>query len=157
MSQNNSSFNKELCKKDALAFFDTAVLIDEAPRDSEFLNEMLCPYTVNLMFSCELFLKYLYYYSCSRTVKGHNIKCLYCELCDIAPLIAEKIEKEYYNNVGENGDDPKLFKLDRVLSMCKNNFEDFRYLHEGKKGTYEMHTTCMFAFASALKEVSKEY
>lgn len=150
-----NSFDAELCKQNALAFFRAACMIEKDPRYMEFKYEMISPYTMNLMFACELYLKWLIFEitkDIPRTIKHrHKVFDLYNELksCDI--LLANKIE-DLYNR---NSEGLTINSIDFVLEICNDNFENFRYMHE-KTIDLVMYSTDMAAFVRILKRVSEE-
>ena len=51
--------DKELCRNNAIMFFEAAVLVENNLSDGIFLGNAISVYIVNLIFSCELSLKYL--------------------------------------------------------------------------------------------------
>ena len=124
--------DRKMCKRTADAFFRTACMIDNEPTYMEFKNDMLAPFAMNLMFSCELYIKY---FLCSYVDlndnryrrRGHDIQFLFEELEKFDVDITKKVRKNY----NASFPDGKPFReLNKVLELNNNNFKDFRYIYE---------------------------
>ena len=147
--------DRNICKITAEAFFRTACAIDDMPSYKEFKNEMWAPFSVNLMLSCELYLKYLlfpYIELKSNEYKTHNIKKLFEKLELYNERLVNKI-RGYYNDSFIDG--KPFHELNDVLELNKNNFVDFRYLHE-RDSRIAMYSTDIAAVVRSLKRICDE-
>lgn len=152
-----NTIDRKMCKVSADAFFDVACFIESVPEYLEFKGNMLSPYSVNLMLSCELYYKYLLLPSVQqihmRRFKTHSIESLHQLLWENDSETADRIKELYYLECGVN---PPLHSFEEVLHLNANNFEEFRYLFERNKRKV-FYSTDISSIARALRQVSDNY
>ena len=153
-NDNTIYYNRDICIECARAFFDAACLIERQHQDSEFMDEMLAPYSVNLMLSCELYYKYLLIPHIDaippNRFKTHSIEALHKMLTEHEPDIAKRIENLYAST--HNEATPIFLSFEKILEKNKENFVDFRYLYELNKEKH-MYSTDMAIIVRALQQV----
>ena len=119
-SLENNNIDRELCKKSANAFYRAACLIESIPEFMEFKDEMLSAYAVNLMLSCELYLKYILLSEieniAKKRFKTHSLVILYTLLKEYLPEIASRTEKLYYLDCEDNA----IHSFENVLRLNEN-------------------------------------
>ena len=150
---NTSNFNINSCKDNAKQFYNASVLIAESSKDIEWLQDVIVSYTVNIILSCELYLKALLFPHLSniseQEYRTHKISELYNLLKKHDENITDQIENIFYKSEFE---DRTQNTLNLVLSLCDDSFIAFRYSFENNK-LKTVHLSGINTFVKALMEV----
>ena len=149
--KNSPHGNFDVCLKEAQGCLETA---QWCVRDFILMPEkMKYPFIINISFACELFIKAIMIGgSKSGTFeRGHNIKDLFGKL---RLDTQKKIQKSYEEKAAGVSFNESL---DRFLSICQNDFSNWRYAFE--RNELEANGSDYLNFAYCLKkyiEISNE-
>ena len=117
-----------------------AIMDDE--RDGVLKLDILTPHTMLTAFSCELFLKAAFAAeNDGKQVYGHNLLRLFAAL---SPQLQAVIRREWPRCLAQNTTVTEMRKhipdmnveFDYNLDISKESFVDYRYVHEGRGGTF---------------------
>ena len=140
-------------------FYDAAVFLKEQMRqDGLKLVVYGPPYTANLAFACEVYLKQLNEIE-GRTIKGHTLSKLFNKLDE---KTRTDIENEYKRrceiDVNEHPGMPiELRLLSECIKEYDSAFEDWRYWYEGKKKSKSLGWRDFHIFIEVIRERVKTY
>ena len=99
---------------------------------------------VTLVFSIELYLKYLAAKSLGRPSKGHDLAKLFYQL---PRAIREKIAGHYGSGRA----------IQQVLETHKDAFIEWRYIYEQQGGSFHIDIASLRQFSDALEAAADEY
>ena len=128
-------------------FYETACMCENSFNPSEGKFEFLLPYTVNLSFACEVYMKaIMIHFSKEKAFStGHRLGELFGKL----NVDAQKIVREMF----EQALKPWNKKLEKFLAEHDNIFMDFRYtFQDTDKEGLSVHLTDLGTFANCLKD-----
>ena len=93
-----------------------------------FLKYYISPFTVNAAFSCEVYLKYLYYKQNGTAIKGqHNLFVLYGMICEETQ---SQLKSEYERWTS-------ILSLEECLQLHSKAFVNWRYIYEDDGSSVE--------------------
>ena len=153
MAKKNESINISICAESADTFLMLGTkFFEERHNSAVFLYRYLAPCTVNLSFSCELYMKAIIASENSldgvwgEIQRGHELDALFAQ---ISTSVQNKIRTEYAKWTS-------LKTLDECLAIHRRAFMDWRYYFEKRDDSISVEIQSLYNLTVSIHNIYME-